>query len=125
MNTMQLSFDEYNSINTFEEFKNSQFAKNIIDAYQDLARQILDTSSKAKKSYSYKFGKLAGKTYNFITRKETKTSFLISAWAVETVVVAISINLMILTGSIISAMLLAAFHLYTTYALFTIIANQK
>lgn len=103
----------------------------LIDMYEELRKKILYVPQnsyfdyKINRSFSYKFGSYTAKTVKFFKKKETKTSFLVSTWAVETVVVLMSINLMLVAGTYITASMLAAFHIYATYALVTMLTNQK
>lgn len=69
--------------------------------------------------------KLFNKVKNFFTRKETRSFWLISAWAVESVVLLQSFGLLVAAGSIATASLLVAVQLYSTYALFSLIVENR
>lgn len=69
--------------------------------------------------------KLFAKVKNFFTRKETRSFWLISAWAVESVVLFQSFGLLVATGAIATASLLVAIQLYSTYALFSLIIENR
>lgn len=112
----------------FPDLSTDDYSRRLVQLYEELRNEILNIpqiSYFEHKSLSHKVGKYAGKTFKFFKKTETKTAFLLSAWAVETVVVLMSINFMLIAGTYITALLLAAFHLYATYALFALLTNQK
>ena len=78
-----------------------------------------------KKTIPFLTGKFIGKTRNNLKKAETKTAFLIANWAVETFTFAVTVYALVIFGSTITGALLTAFYLYTTYALFSILLNQK
>lgn len=69
--------------------------------------------------------KLFNKVKNFFTRKETRSFWLISAWAVESIVLFQSFGILLATGAIATASLLVAVQLYSTYALFSLILENR
>ena len=69
--------------------------------------------------------KLFNKIKNFFTRKETRSFWLISAWAVESVVLFKSFTLLMAAGAAVSAAVLLAIHFYSTYALFSLVVESR
>lgn len=109
--------DMFNRINT-PEFK--EMSTQLIASFYEA--QMLAYS---KHSLTYKLGRYTGKAYKKMKRAETKAAFLIANWAVETFTFTVTIYALLVLGSSVSATLLLAFYLYTTYALFSMMINQK
>lgn len=78
-----------------------------------------------KRTVPFYVGKLAGKTRKVLKKTETKTAVLISHWAVETFAFAFIAYTMVMFGSSVTAALFVAFYIYATYALFSLLVNQK
>lgn len=109
--------DMFNRINT-PEFR--EMSTQLIASFYEA--QLI---AESKYSTSYKLGKYTGKVYKKMRRAETKAAFLIANWAVETFTFAVTLYALFILGSSISATLLLAFYMYTTYALFSMMINQK
>lgn len=70
----------------------------------------------SRSSFSHKIGRLAGKTFKFFKRTETKMTALISYWAVETLLFVLIILSLTAFAPIAAALFI---YLYGTYAIFT------
>lgn len=70
----------------------------------------------SKPSFSYKMGELASKTVDFFKKTETKTTALISYWAVETAIFALILLSLTNGYAVIAALFL---YLYGTYVVFS------
>lgn len=67
-------------------------------------------------SFAFKVGELASKAVNFFKKTETKTTALISYWAVETAIFALILLSLTNGYAVIAAMFL---YLYGTYVVFS------
>ena len=67
-------------------------------------------------SFSFKMGELASKTVNFFKKTETKTTALISYWAVETAIFALIVLSLTNSYAILAALFL---YFYGTYVVFS------
>lgn len=66
-------------------------------------------------------GKYTAKTIKFLKLKETKSSWLVATWTIETYLLIILLYISILTGSTIFPLAMIAFYVYGSYSLFSII----
>lgn len=108
----------------FEYFDTSNIHPKVLDHFNDLVNQILNYDP-PKKTFFYKTGSFTGKTLRFLKRAETKSAVLLGHWAAETVVVLGAASAFYLSGNFSAMMLLVAIAAYGTYALFSILSNQK
>lgn len=77
---------------------------------------LLHSDQSSRSSFSFKVGRVFGKTKNFFKKTETKCAAILSYWAVETLFFAI----IILTAMHFATIAIAAFlYFYGTYALFS------
>lgn len=101
-------------LNNFDRQQFDQFYdKNYIELYE------------YKKTPAFLAGKFFGKARKTLKKTETKAAFLVAHWAVETFTFALAVYAMFIFGSSITAALLTAFYIYATYALFSLLVNQK
>ena len=97
-------------------FQDSTFQKELFSIYEKMF---------VKTSFTYKCGKTVGKTFKFAKTTEAKAAALLANWSLETVSLALTIYLAYMVGAHITAALFLAFYLYSTYALFAVLVNQK
>jgi len=110
--------------NSFGYFDSSNIHPKVLDQFNDLVNQILNYDL-PKKTFFYKTGSFTAKTFRFLKKAETKSAVLLGHWAAETVVVLGAASAFYMSGNLSAMMLLIALAAYGTYALFSIIANQK
>lgn len=101
-------------LNTFDrDHFNSFYDKNYIELHEH------------KKTPAFYAGKFFGKARKTLRKTETKAAFLVAHWAVETFTFALAVYAMFIFGSSLTSALLVAFYVYATYALFSLLINQK
>lgn len=103
-------------IDVWSVFQNPNFQQELFATYEKMF---------VKTSFTYKCGKAVGKTYKFAKSSEAKAAALLAHWSVETVSFALTVYVAYIIGAPITATLFVAFYLYSTYALFAVLANQK
>jgi hypothetical protein len=108
--------DTVEIIDIYSMFQDSTFQKELFSTYEKMF---------VKTSFTYKCGKAVGKTVKFGKTTEAKAAALLATWSLETVSFALTVYLAYLVGAHITAALFVAFYLYSTYALFAVLANQK
>jgi hypothetical protein len=108
--------DNTEIIDVWSIFQDSTFQKELFSTYEKMF---------IKTSFTYKCGKAVGKTVKFGRTTEAKAAALLANWSVETVTFAITVYAAYVLGAPITAAFFVAFYLYSTYALFTVLANQK
>jgi len=108
--------DNTEIIDVWSIFQDSNFQKELFSTYEKMF---------VKTSFTYKCGKAVGKTFNFAKSTEAKAAALLAHWSVETVSFALTVYVAYIIGAPVTAALFVAFYLYSTYALFSLLANQK
>lgn len=108
----------------FEYFDTSHIHPKVLDQFNDLVNEIFNYHP-PKKTFFYKSGRFTAKAFRFLKRTETKSAVLLGHWAAETVVVLGAASAFYMVGNFSAMMLLVALAAYGTYALFSLIANQK
>lgn len=112
------TFDPYadNTMDVWAVFQDPKFQEELFSTYEKMF---------VKTTFTYKCGKTLGKTVKFARTTEAKAAVLLANWSVETVTFALTVYVAYVVGAPVSAALFIAFYLYSTYALFTVLSNQK
>lgn len=105
-----------NTIDVWSIFQNPKFQEELFTTYEKMF---------VKTSFTYKCGKAVGKTVKFAKSTEAKTAALLAHWSVETVSFALTVYVAYMVGANLTAAFFLAFYIYSTYALFAVLANQK
>jgi hypothetical protein len=116
-----------NQIRSFADYyqlDSSTIHPKVLDQFNDLVNEIFNYNP-PKKSFFYKTGNYTSKLFRFLKRSETKSSVLLGHWAAETIVVLGAATAFYVSGNYATMMLLITLAAYGTYALFSLISNQK
>lgn len=68
-------------------------------------------------------GKYTARTCKVLKRQETKVTWLIATWTVETYIFFLALYVTLFTGSPVLALSLFFFYIYGSYSLFSVINN--
>ncbi len=103
----------------------SKNSPQMYDMLYEMYPQLFEDVSSKKKYYqkiSYNTGKLAGKTKNFFSKKETKSATLVAYWAADSVV---AVFLLLTTTSLIAFTVASGLLVLHTYATFSVVNEMS